>query len=495
MTNTRFNLRRVALAASALAFSLQPAFAQTTTILADDFDGMGLLNGSMPDVGAVAWDAGPGWELVGGIASQAEFNVDHAFLPFTPQQGTYYILSVAINPVAGVQYSWTAMGYSQYKQNLDGVNGNWWDNFHENNRNVGPWALKRYNGGLVSLIGPRAGGGQRHGAAVAGEATTYDVCLDTRNAQWSALWRIDQQYVRTANIAQTPRDYVGFGVGSGHGDTSVDNFRLVEVHAPNADEDLVSFCADNCPRTSNTDQADTNGDGIGDACEGDSDNDQIIDFYDNCVDVPNTDQADWDDDGVGNACDVDFDTDGDGVFNGIDNCVDVPNADQADLDTDGLGDACDDDDDGDGASDLMDNCPITYNADQSDLDQDGMGDACDDTFDAVNLVDDAEVLTDTLVDEIGDLGFPGGPGLINKLQTGNGSVLSILTNAIADYDAGIIDSIEYIAELQDALDRLDQFDFDLANKIPNQMTALEAAPIQAISADLRALIQLLIDNA
>ena len=50
------------------------------------------------------------------------------------------------------------------------------------------------------------------------------------------------------------------------------------------------------------------------------------DLCDNCSNVPNTNQADADMDGFGDACD---------------NCPDVPNAGQQDADGDGDGDACD----------------------------------------------------------------------------------------------------------------------------------------------------------
>ncbi len=115
------------------------------------------------------------------------------------------------------------------------------------------------------------------------------------------------------------------------------------------DCDGAADAQDNCPAVFNPYQADSDGDGIGDACDidsMDSDGDAIGDAFDNCPGAYNPDQADMDNDGAGDACDTCphdalNDTDQDGVCGDVDNCSDAYNPGQADSDGDGVGDACD----------------------------------------------------------------------------------------------------------------------------------------------------------
>jgi hypothetical protein len=78
---------------------------------------------------------------------------------------------------------------------------------------------------------------------------------------------------------------------------------VTDTQVVDSDGDGIPDSADNCPTVANADQRDTDGDGLGDACDPDDDNDGVPDAVDNCVLVPNPDQSDVDGDGIGDACD------------------------------------------------------------------------------------------------------------------------------------------------------------------------------------------------
>ncbi len=186
-----------------------------------------------------------------------------------------------------------------------------------------------------------------------------------------------------ANAAQADEDNDGFGDVC---DTDTDNDGINDDGDNSGlagDNSCTSGqlidCDDNCPFDKNTDQKDSNHDGLGDACGsdlGDADKDGVPNYKDNCELAPNPDQMDLDGDGYGDKCDDDIDDDG--AINELDNCPYVKNPKQEDYDSDDKGNSCDSDLDGDGVFNTQDNCPNDYNPDQENADDDAFGDKCDD---------------------------------------------------------------------------------------------------------------------
>ncbi len=206
----------------------------------------------------------------------------------------------------------------------------------------------------------------------------------------------------TSNANQANADTDTFG-------DACDNCPAI-ANADQADSDTDAFgnVCDNCPFAGNPGQEDANNDGQGDACEADTDSDGVLDDVDNCPNHPNVDQTNADPDSLGDACDnchlVDnpgqADADSDDLGDDCDNCPSAPNPDQTESDTDGLGDACDNcqwvdnldqaNNDQDALGDACDNCPLDDNIHQNDADGDGVGDLCDDDHDNDTITNDID---------------------------------------------------------------------------------------------------------
>ena len=79
---------------------------------------------------------------------------------------------------------------------------------------------------------------------------------------------------------------------------------------------------DTCPTVNNTNQADMDGDSIGDLCDSDADADNLDDYWDDCIGpAVNWNQSVWMNDRDNDGCkddSEDNDDDGDGIFDGMD---------------------------------------------------------------------------------------------------------------------------------------------------------------------------------
>ena len=207
------------------------------------------------------------------------------------------------------------------------------------------------------------------------------------------------------------------GCGSGFGGilkttySEAEGAGFVWVFEVDTDYDTVPDLDDNCPTVNNTNQADMDGDSIGDLCDTDADQDNLDDYWDDCIGpTVNWNQSVWMNDRDRDGCKDDTednDDDGDGIFDGMDDCDDYSTKHNwssglaNDYDSDGCHDSDEDiDDDSDGILDEFDTCPrYPYNRTwTSSLQNDHDGDGCDNNDDDAD--DDNDGIND--VDEEGD---------------------------------------------------------------------------------------------
>lgn len=144
----------------------------------------------------------------------------------------------------------------------------------------------------------------------------------------------------------------------------------------------------------------------------DTDGDGIADYLDNCPAIANganeDNQANLDGDALGDACDDD--RDGDGALNTSDAFPDDA-AETADTDSDTVGDN-------------TDNCPSDANANQLDLDSDSLGDACDTDRDGDGILNTVEIAVGTDPDDNSD-GDAAELLVLQGLNGGSGDAVSV----------------------------------------------------------------------
>jgi hypothetical protein len=268
-----------------MTLTLALVLAHAQPIVSDDFQRQGTLDGSMPDVGADPWLAGSAWTTADGEAVIGERESEHAFVPFTPSAGTYYVLSAEMEPEPTSSVAWFALGFTQATGAFD-TDANHWANFHEGGRGSAPWVLLRHDGNAWVARGPHTTGILDVGNVPNDRPTDVTICLDTRDADWVASFQLDGQHVDTSPYTRNPSiAYAAFGTEHNHGPGAVRGFRLEEID-PDEDGDGIPFCEDLCFGDDSTGDPDGNGicsDLDVEACDGiDGDGDGLADEEASC---------------------------------------------------------------------------------------------------------------------------------------------------------------------------------------------------------------------
>ncbi|MDY0167311.1 MAG: autotransporter-associated beta strand repeat-containing protein [Thermoguttaceae bacterium] len=190
----------------------------TGVIYTDGFGGSpgDNLQGTHPDFGSRAWTASGHWKADGSRLSTGDGN---AFLPFTPESGRLYSVSIDLNPNSPIGATdWFAVGFT----NSLSTTGN----FHLNG--AAPWMLLRVDrtNNMQTFLGPSTAGGVTHNGPWPEGFVNMTIELDTRPSQWTAQWFLDGAPIRTTVFSTNPGiNYVSFG-GYNTAVGQVDNFRL-----------------------------------------------------------------------------------------------------------------------------------------------------------------------------------------------------------------------------------------------------------------------------
>ena len=186
--------RRATKPSDPLPFSWDEAAAQT--IYGDSFAGDGRLADSLPasrGVGDAAWIApNDGWQFDAASKVLKVSSTGAAFLPFTPEPGHLYRLSVTMHVVEG-GIGWGAIGFcTSANTRLATLDHAWMLQRHQTKAQPN-----------AAYAGPQAAGELRGGDRLTGEQVRT-VVLDTTHPRWKAYFLAGEELVGECDFAPPP---------------------------------------------------------------------------------------------------------------------------------------------------------------------------------------------------------------------------------------------------------------------------------------------------
>lgn len=239
------------LSSSPVAWARHPATGAmewSTTLISEAFEGTGTLAGNTTETGGATWGASAGWLRNGGIASKSTSGNAQAFVPFSPQPGNVYTLSLEIDPTNNPgSTDWLSLGFvNQPATNTALYTGGPFSTYGQ------AWMLARANGNengnTIQAFSSGLSNPVSASIPLSGVGTydTLHVILDTRPANWISSYYVNGTLAGGHTFNGAPNiQSVGFG-GFSFATGNVRNFRLVSNTAPAAgsastEGNLLSF--------------------------------------------------------------------------------------------------------------------------------------------------------------------------------------------------------------------------------------------------------------
>lgn len=206
--------------------------AAAETLYLDDFSGAAdtTIAGTNPDgaLGATnAWTGATVWKMNGSGQAQTSGYPKNLFLPFSPEEGNLYTLSLDVVSQTGND-PWIALGFSA----TSGAQGA----FGGFVTSEAPWMLITPDD-YATFQGAGSTGGVTESSSYTSN-TKLSIELDTNPSDWVAKYYLDGDLVRTITYTGSLAgniSYVGFGTndtGPATREYIVDNFILTTVPEP-----------------------------------------------------------------------------------------------------------------------------------------------------------------------------------------------------------------------------------------------------------------------